>query len=52
MASFAPAPPTMVVLSLVMVTFSHLPSMSMVVFSRVKPLSSDTTMAPVRVAMS
>ena len=42
----------MVVFSFVMATFSAVPSISGVVFSNVKPRSSETTTPPVRVAIS
>ncbi len=51
--SFAlPAPFTIVVLSLSMVILSAVPNKSMVVFSKVKPLSSDITVPPVKIAIS
>ena len=51
-AFVSPEPFTIVVLSLSIVTFSVVPSISMVVFSRVKPLSSEITVPPVRTAIS
>ena len=48
----SPAPLTTVVLSLSIVTRSAVPNISKVVFSRVKPLSSDTTVPPVKIAIS
>ena len=50
--STSPEPLTTVVLSLSMVTFSAEPSMSIVVFSRLKPLSSEITVPPVKIAIS
>jgi len=52
MFSPAPAPLTTVVLSLSMVTFSAVPNISRVVFSSVNPRSSETTVPPVKIAMS
>jgi hypothetical protein len=46
--SASPAPLTIVVLSLSIVTFLAVPNISIVVFSRVYPLSSDITVPPVR----
>ena len=39
-------------LSLSIVTFSAVPSISIVVFSRVNPLSSEITVPPVKIAIS
>ena len=47
-----PAPFTIVVLSLSMVTVSAVPSISKVAFSMVKPRSSEITVPPVKMAMS
>ena len=47
-----PDPFTIVVLSLSIVTFSAVPSISIVVFSNVNPLSSEITVPPVRIAIS
>ena len=47
-----PEPLTIVVLSLSIVTFSAVPSISKVVFSNVNPLSSETTVPPVKIAIS
>ena len=52
MFSFAPAPLTIVVLSLLMVTFSAVPNKSMVALSNLMPFSSEITIPPVRIAMS
>ena len=42
----------MVVLSLSIVTFSAVPSISKVAFSNLKPLSSEITVPPVKIAIS
>ena len=47
-----PVPFTTIVLSLSIVTFSAEPSISIVVFSMLKPLSSEITVPPVRIAIS
>ena len=52
MSFFAPLPFTIVVLSLSIVTRSVVPNISIVVFSRVNPLSSEITVPPVRIAIS
>ena len=39
-------------LSLSIVTFSAVPNISIVVFSKVKPLSSEITVPPVKIAIS
>jgi len=52
MASFEPAPFTMVVLSLSTVIFSAVPSMSIVAFSSCKPFSSLITTPLVKMAIS
>ena len=52
MLFLSPEPLTIVVLSLSIVTLSALPNISIVVFSRVKPLSSDITVPPVNIAIS
>ena len=49
---FSPAPLTIVVLSLSMVTLSAVPSISIVVFSMLKPRSSEITVPPVSIAIS
>ena len=51
-SSFFPTPLTKVVLSLSISTFSQVPSISKVVFSILKPLSSETTVPPVNIAIS
>ena len=51
-SSFVPAPFTIVVLSLSISTFSHVPNISIVVFSILKPLSSEITVPPVNMAIS
>ena len=50
--SFVPAPLTIVVLSLSITIFSVVPSISNVVLSNLKPLSSETTVPLVRIAIS
>ena len=52
MLFLSPEPLTTVVLSLSIVTLSALPNISIVVFSNVKPLSSDITVPPVNIAIS
>ena len=50
--SLSPAPFTMVVLSLLMFTFSAVPNVSSVAWSRRKPFSSEITQPPVSTAIS
>ena len=50
--SFSPAPLTMVVVSLLMFTFSAVPQTSRVACSSFSPFSSEITHPPVRIAMS
>ncbi len=52
MSSWAPAPSTTVVLSLVIVTRRARPSRSTVTLSSFRPTSSEMTWPPVRIAMS
>ncbi len=52
MSACAPAPPMMVVFSLVTFTRLAVPRSSRVVFSRVRPTSSEITVPPERIAMS
>src|SRR3984893_17548110 len=52
MSDFLPAPPTIVVFSLSMVTFLARPSMFKVTFSSLMPRSSEMAWPPVRTAMS
>jgi hypothetical protein len=49
---FFPAPPTIVVFSLSIITFLARPSMLTVTFSSLMPRSEDTMVPPVRIAMS
>src|SRR6266704_308786 len=52
MSAFLPAPPTIVVFSLSIITFLARPSISTVTFSSLMPRSAETMVPPVRIAMS
>ena len=52
MSSSLPPPSTIVVSSLVTMTLRAVPIRSRVAFSSLRPTSSETTVAPVRIAMS
>src|SRR5881392_1288053 len=52
MSAFLPAPPTIVVFSLSIITFLARPSILIVTFSSLIPRSAETIVPPVRIAMS